>query len=949
MKRKWLAVGIILLFVAINVIPLTAQNIEKQLSPTSRGNWLYVGGSGPGNYTKIQDAINDSNTGDTIYVYNDSSPYYEHLVIQKSITLIGEEKTSTEISGSSLDTSLDTVNITGDHVTISGFRITDNHGYYYQAAVKGMADSLTLSNCIIQGNEWVGIYLVDASFCQLVACELYDNLVAINLLNSKSNTIQNCVCHENSDGITLFESSDNNHLINCTCEKNSFDSILIQQSSGNQITGCICQNGYDGISLPYAPNTTMRNNTMVDNYANFGIGSSSVSDFYCDIDTSNTINGKPMYYIVNQSGLLFDESMELGFLGLVSCQNISVKNCDFTNNFEGMLVAGTTDSSIENCSFRNNDGHGLYLISSPDNTVKNCTFRNSFWDGVFLYESSGNTLENCSYSSFIIGVGLYFCTNNTLLGQTVDQCTVGIQFGSSGSNVLKNNSMVQCGLQVNGNSPADYTNDVDTGNTVNGKPVYYYVNETNQTIPTDAGQVILVSCTNCTASNLNLSDASIGAELAYSSMNTIENNILDANRVTAIDLDGSNNNDNTIRENIIRGNNYGIDVDSSWSNTIYGNLLSGNGLGFSFDSSSFNIVVGNTIQDGYYGMYFDHAFGNHISDNIIGNISIFGLYLFSSDGNLLASNQMINCSLLVYGNRLAEYLNTADTSNTVNGKPLYYLINQIDSILPDDAGEVILVNSSHCTIQNLNVNTGTVGVTLAYSSGNLLRGNTIKSQSVLAVDLSSGGNNNNTIQGNTLQGNSYGIDIEFSEGTTIKQNTILSNDYGVLVYNAFQTAIKRNTLSRNYLGIIIAQSLKSSVQWNNIIKNYIYGLSVEACSVPAQWNWWGAANGPSVDGTGTGDHLDVKDKGQITYAPWHRHLVLFTGVLRFLLTNGYQKNSVGDPLKTLKESSSSSYPSRTNSLAIHGMRTIRVIREQTILPKTAVKPNFETEFFCFYL
>ena len=80
---------------------------------------------------------------------------------------------------------------------------------------------------------------------------------------------------------------------------------------------------------------------MVNNYANFGIGSLFVSDLYCDIDTSNTINGKPMYYLIGENDRVFDESMEIGFLGLVDCQNISVKNLHFTNNFEGMLLAGT--------------------------------------------------------------------------------------------------------------------------------------------------------------------------------------------------------------------------------------------------------------------------------------------------------------------------------------------------------------------------------------------------------------------------------------------------------------------------------------------------------------------------------------------------------------------------------------------------------------------------------
>ena len=38
--------------------------------PISNDNTLYVGGSGEGNYTKIQDAIDDASDGDIVFVYN---------------------------------------------------------------------------------------------------------------------------------------------------------------------------------------------------------------------------------------------------------------------------------------------------------------------------------------------------------------------------------------------------------------------------------------------------------------------------------------------------------------------------------------------------------------------------------------------------------------------------------------------------------------------------------------------------------------------------------------------------------------------------------------------------------------------------------------------------------------------------------------------------------------
>jgi len=88
MTKKFMTVGIVLLFIGTCIIPGIAQKIEKSYEQSSESNWLYVGGTGPGNYSTIQAAIYASKDGDTIFVFDDKSPYVESIVIDKSIQLL---------------------------------------------------------------------------------------------------------------------------------------------------------------------------------------------------------------------------------------------------------------------------------------------------------------------------------------------------------------------------------------------------------------------------------------------------------------------------------------------------------------------------------------------------------------------------------------------------------------------------------------------------------------------------------------------------------------------------------------------------------------------------------------------------------------------------------------------------------------------------------------------
>ena len=118
--RKGIGIGIIFLLICISVNSSIGNTVEKKSDiPNSNGKTLYVGGAGPNNFTKIQDAIDNSSDGDIVFVYNGT--YFENVVVESSISLIGEDKNITIIDGKQEEC---TINLASENSIIKSFTIT---------------------------------------------------------------------------------------------------------------------------------------------------------------------------------------------------------------------------------------------------------------------------------------------------------------------------------------------------------------------------------------------------------------------------------------------------------------------------------------------------------------------------------------------------------------------------------------------------------------------------------------------------------------------------------------------------------------------------------------------------------------------------------------------------------------------------------------------------------
>ncbi len=119
---------------------------------TATASSIYVNEDGNADYTIIQDAVDIANDGDTVFVY--SGYYTENLVINKSISLIGEDKGNTTIDGSN-DV---TVGIFSDNVELTGFTIKNGTN---GIMINGSSETIIAENTITDTE--CGIYVDNKS------------------------------------------------------------------------------------------------------------------------------------------------------------------------------------------------------------------------------------------------------------------------------------------------------------------------------------------------------------------------------------------------------------------------------------------------------------------------------------------------------------------------------------------------------------------------------------------------------------------------------------------------------------------------------------------------------------------------------------------------------------------------------------------------------------------
>ncbi|AFV25198.1 cell surface protein [Methanolobus psychrophilus R15] len=323
------------------------------------------------------------------------------------------------------------------------------------------------------------------------------------------------------------------------------------------------------------------------------------------------------------------------------------------NGSASTIIQPDSDTSVFVIAANNVTIDGFHIKSGTSSTIS-----------VLAHSVSNGTIINNELSQYTSGIVILDSKNMTLNNNSFSSNSVSIILIDSINCTLSNNTMssVDYNFGVLTSDPDNleyYLHNIDSSNQVNGKVLYYLVNEANIEVFSDAGQVYAVNSSNITVKDITVSHAIDGIAFINTSNSKIENvdisfcddGILllnsNFNTVTGITVNDSyygihnhNSDNNRLISNTINNNeDTGVQLCSSNNITMSSNTVSGNGYqGIGAYDSTGIILSGNTANENYIGLGLYDSNNNTLSSNTANRNARAGIRISDSRDNLLIGN-----------------------------------------------------------------------------------------------------------------------------------------------------------------------------------------------------------------------------------------------------------------------------------------------------------------------
>ncbi len=478
-----------------------------------------------------------------------------------------------------------------------------------------------IENCTLYNSgdyNYAGIQLSYVNNSQLINNNCSSNFYGIWLWNSNNNTILGNNANNNEElGIYLLNCNNNtilNNIIN-----NNICGIYLT-GCNNTISGNIVSKNQVGIHIFNSDDTIVSGNIM--NNCGLIVSSLPYTIGSPNIDITNLVNGKPLYYYFNEGNLGSNDFTNAGQVILVKCNDSIISNLQISNTSVGIslhycnniTVSGNDVNNNKICAIdiysgyynnisRNNlidNGMGIYLRESNDNIISGNTANNNTHDGITLYSSWYNDLSgNTANNNKGIGIFLSLCYYTMIRGNNLNNNMNGIWLDASSFNtVLENTANNNKGIGI-----------------FLSLCVYNTISKNNFNNNTHDGIALYSSWDNDLSGNTANINSKNGIKLDYSWRNNLSGNIANINSKNGIKLYASDYNDllgNTANEN----NQTGIKLIETNYNIISGNIANENNqTGIELIESDFNLITGNTLIGNNICISEVDCVGNYFRDN----------------------------------------------------------------------------------------------------------------------------------------------------------------------------------------------------------------------------------------------------------------------------------------------------------------------------------------------
>jgi len=367
--QKGIAIGIIFILIGMMIVPSTARIAEQSSLISSDSEILYVGGSGPGNYTKIQEAIDNAIDGDIVFVYNGT--YIENLIVDKSIKLMGENKNSTIIDGDGTAQWSVILIKNANSVNVSGFNII-NAGHGYGVEIDSKYNNIS-NNIIGPNHNTNAIMILEAHNI------IYDNTIinenGIYTYSGYNLISRNTIIIE-YDGITTLGCDNNNITYNTLSGSGISVPIIDITGNNNTVSHNNISNCDEGISVSGGRNY-ITHNTVSTNISEFGvvIFLSPRTEFGENVISENTLTS-------NRVGI-----------AIYKLQSRSIVTGNIISNNEIGVIFRASGATITRNTISNND-IGIESYANINTVVSENNILNNTVNARYRYQISEALLGN---------------------------------------------------------------------------------------------------------------------------------------------------------------------------------------------------------------------------------------------------------------------------------------------------------------------------------------------------------------------------------------------------------------------------------------------------------------------------------------------------------------------------------------------------------------------------